>query len=48
MPHGLIRAGHWWRIRYERRALAIKVTFGSSPNHRLVLQVEKVLASVRR
>jgi hypothetical protein len=48
MPHGLIRAGHWWRIRYERRALAIKVTFGSPPSHRLVLHVEKVLASVRR
>jgi hypothetical protein len=48
MPHRLIRAGHWWRVRYDGRALAIKVTFGSRPTAHLVSQVETVLASIRR
>jgi hypothetical protein len=48
MPHRLIRVGHCWRVRYDGRALAIKVTFGSRPTDDLVSQVETVLASIGR
>lgn len=48
MPRRLIRAGHWWRIRYDRRAVAIRVTFGSHASQRLVSQVEQVLTSTQR
>ncbi len=48
MPRRLILAGDWWRVRYERRALTIRVTFGSRQTQRLVLQAEEVLASIRR